>query len=226
MAPRREIAFWGGLASLFLLTTAGVMLAWAVVPAWIPGWSSSVVVSGSMAPRIEAGDVVVWSRTEAADIGPGSVAIFLDERGERVAHRVVDHRADGSLTTRGDANATPDSTPVPPDRVQGAGRVLVPLVGVPRLWWAEGRWWAIASLVGVVGGALLLSRLTWAPEFDPWLPHAAGPGASGADITMLPIWLPPAADRRRPAPPPPAARLLSPAARRALIPRARGDHDG
>ena len=96
-AGRREAAFWVGLASLFVLTTAVVLVGWAVVPGWLPGWDASVVTSGSMAPRIRTGHVVVWNHLDAGEIGDGTVVIFDDGLGSRVVHRVIGRDDDGSL---------------------------------------------------------------------------------------------------------------------------------
>ncbi len=216
-----ELAFWVGLGSLFLLTTLATLLLWAVVPGWLPGWSSTVVLSGSMSPRIEAGDVVVWSATPSEEIGEGSVAVFLDEDGHRTLHRVVGHTDDHGLRTKGDANPTPDSAPVPPERVQGAGRVLVPLVGLPHLWLRDGRWAPLAALVVASVGAAWASRLCWAPEFDPWAAQAPGASAPGRTATArLPLWLPGATSDSS------ATTLLPPAARSLLLVTSGGDRSG
>ena len=102
------------------------------------GWHPTVVTSGSMSPAIHVGDVVVTSPVPVSEVPwlrPGSVVLAADPNhpGSPVLHRLVRHNLDGTLTTRGDANPGPDSTPVRPDRVLGVGRFRIPLVGVPVL---------------------------------------------------------------------------------------------
>jgi signal peptidase len=46
---------------------------------------------------------------------------------------VVGRHPDGSLVTKGDANALPDSTPLPAANLRGLARLKVPAVGVPLL---------------------------------------------------------------------------------------------
>jgi signal peptidase len=53
--------------------------------------------------------------------------------GGLLLHRRVGRRPDGSLITKGDANALPDSTPVPAANLPGLARLRVPAVGVPVL---------------------------------------------------------------------------------------------
>jgi signal peptidase I len=123
-----------------LLTVIGGLAAWSVLPALLPAWSSDVVLSGSMAPRFRAGDVVVAGPVDPDALEPGRLVIFEDPaRSERtVLHRVVRRLPDGSLITRGDANPSDDSTPVPPELVEAAPRLRVPWIGLPVRWVHEG----------------------------------------------------------------------------------------
>jgi hypothetical protein len=61
---------------------------------------------------------------------------------------------DGSYRTRGDANAAPDSTPVPARDVVGRGRLLVPMVGLPLLWLSDSpllfALWAAATVIALL----------------------------------------------------------------------------
>jgi signal peptidase len=122
-----------------LLAVAGALLVGAV-PARF-GWSSSVVISGSMSPAVEAGDIVVTSPVPADRLREGLVIRFHDPRrpGRYVLHRIVGTTADGRLVTRGDANTVADAAPVPKGTVTGVWRLRVPRLGLPVLWWIEGR---------------------------------------------------------------------------------------
>lgn len=86
---------------------------------------AGVVGSGSMAPALLPGDVVVYDRTESAR--PGEVLVF-DRSGiaGRVVHRVVDRDERGSYLTRGDANPVPDRDRVEPGAALGKAVVVLP----------------------------------------------------------------------------------------------------
>jgi signal peptidase I len=105
------------------------------------GWRPYVVQTGSMAPRLNVGDVVLVSPTSDRNQLLGRVAAFdsSDHGGEVVIHRVV--RFDGAkLVTKGDANVTVDSERIAMSSVRGIGRLLVRWVGLPLIWLRTGRW--------------------------------------------------------------------------------------
>ncbi len=131
-----------GWIYLLLVTSARVLLAfvtgmvlWATIPALI-GWQSDVVLTGSMAPRINPGDVVVSEPVPATSVRAGQVISFDDPNvaGRTVIHRVRSVNPDGTLITRGDANPTDDSHAVAPAAVHGLGRLCVRFVGLPVVW--------------------------------------------------------------------------------------------
>lgn len=132
------IIFSASLVGSFLLT----MLLWVVVPILVLGWHPTVVVSGSMRPVIDAGDVVLFEET-ADTIGSDTIIAFT--RGDDVVvHRVLSAH-DGLYTTKGDANARPDSEPVTRAQIMGKGRLLVPYVGLARvIGWV---WWVAIAVI-------------------------------------------------------------------------------
>jgi signal peptidase len=141
----------------------GVLLVGGTIPARA-GWSSSVVVSGSMSPIVEAGDVVVTSPVTESRMRPGLVIRFHDPRrpGRYVLHRIVRVGDDGQLVTKGDANRIADVTPVPKGTVTGVWRLRVPYLGLPVLWWIRGQHLrsalTAAALVVPLGWLLVRSR--------------------------------------------------------------------
>ncbi len=106
------------------------------------GWQPYVIVTGSMEPGISAGDVVLVSPDPAIDDLVGRVVSFEDPaRDEHIlTHRVVSFNDDGTLVTKGDANPTVDSMPVPHESVTGLGRLLVQFVGLPVVWILTANW--------------------------------------------------------------------------------------
>jgi signal peptidase I len=117
------------------------------------GWRADVVLSGSMAPGILPGDVVVGRPADGSEVTPGELIVFEDPAapGRTVLHRVVRRQEDGALVTRGDANAADDSTPVLPEAVVASPRLRVPYVGLPSLWLHRGERYRL----GVLGLALV-----------------------------------------------------------------------
>ncbi|MGA9746610.1 MAG: signal peptidase I [Nocardioides sp.] len=97
------------------------------------------VLSGSMEPTYDPGDVVVVRPTDADDLQIGDVVTFQPESGnpDLTTHRVVavvltdQGRA---YTTQGDANDAVDPAPVMPAQVRGTVWYSVPLVGHVSTW--------------------------------------------------------------------------------------------
>jgi signal peptidase I len=119
-----------------------------------------VAVSDSMAPSIDRGDVVFIGPLPEHGAAPGSVLAYADPTGgaRLLTHRVVEVLPDGSYRTRGDANAVDDGWTVAPEQVVGAGRLVVPKLGLVVAWTSAGQWWHVAgwlavSMLAVLGGA-------------------------------------------------------------------------
>ncbi|SDF99575.1 signal peptidase I [Blastococcus aurantiacus] len=147
------------LGLLLLLMTA------ATVPA-LAGWETSVVMSGSMAPALQAGDVVVVRPVDAEDLAVGTILLVddPDAPGMLRLHRLEQVEA-GGLRLRGDANAEADVALVAPSAVHGAGVWSAPRLGLPALWLAEGRTVPLA-LTGAGLAALLALALLHRPDDD------------------------------------------------------------
>jgi hypothetical protein len=140
------------LGLLALLTTA------ATVPALV-GWETSVVMSGSMAPALDTGDVVVVRPVAAEDLTVGTILLVddPDAPGFLRLHRLEQVEA-GGLRLRGDANVEADTALVAPSAVHGAGVWSAPRLGLPTVWLAEGRTLPLA-LTGAGLAALLALAL-------------------------------------------------------------------
>ncbi len=96
----------------FLLLVLLAMVMPALLTSYF-GLSANTVVSGSMRPDIEPGDVIIAKQKVSADVRLGDVVIFLDRKTWEVqAHRVISKKLDKGIftfTTQGDANSEPDS---------------------------------------------------------------------------------------------------------------------
>src|SRR6478609_8803097 len=117
------------VARSVLLCLASLML-WSVAPT-VLGWHATVVVTGSMEPRLHVGDVVVSRPVAVNSVRVGQVALVddPDHRGRLRLHRVNRINSDGTLTLKGDANRSADSSKVARSAVRGVGALRVPDIG-------------------------------------------------------------------------------------------------
>ena len=164
-----ETRFYGGLVGLFVVHLTIWLALWSVVPALAFGWSPLVLTSDSMAPTLRTGDVVIAAPHDGSVLGAGTVVLFDDPAGTgQVTHRIMSVGEDGTYITRGDANRLQDSTPLPAEDVVGVGRILVPLIGSPLVWWWTGTWWKVALWLAGTVLCVWLSRYALLPAFTPW----------------------------------------------------------
>ena len=88
-------------------------------------WLPLVVLTDSMYPEIESGDLIICEVVDAEDVKVRDVIAFFDPAGNGtsvVTHRVIDiFEKDGQIyfTTQGDANNTADQKPVPGNKLVG-----------------------------------------------------------------------------------------------------------
>jgi signal peptidase len=151
---RVAINLVGVFASTLMLSLAGV----AAVATLLPRSTVTVVASGSMRPALREGDVLVYRAADIASVGKGTVVV-VDGDGQRIVHRVVDVRAGGSLVTKGDANASVDTFAVSQRELEGTGVVLVPWIGLPRVWWQQRQFIPLIATAVVLVAALLSCRV-------------------------------------------------------------------
>ncbi|MBT0770964.1 signal peptidase I [Kineosporia sp. J2-2] len=116
------------------------------------GWQPVTVVSGSMAPAVRAGDVLLVAPLGARPARVGEVVTYRRPgTGALVTHRITTVDDEGrAYRTRGDANLVDDAGPVPAGAVLGRARVRVPLAGLPVLHPA-------ATGIVLLGGTVLVA---------------------------------------------------------------------
>lgn len=130
----------------------GVILAFLPVPlAKLAGYDIYNIISGSMEPAIPIGSAIFVRSVNPATIEPGEVIAF-ERGGAVVAHRVVENNV--SITTKGDANDSPDMTPVLYSSVIGRVEHSLPGVGglLEMMTSGAGRLYAVGL---VLAGGLL-----------------------------------------------------------------------
>jgi signal peptidase I len=147
-------------ASFGVLAVAGSLIVATLVPLAF-GWSPSVVLSGSMRPGVNPGDVVMTAPATPERFGAGQLIRFVDpgQPDRHLVHRIVEVKPDGTLVTKGDANSVSDSRAVPAAGVTGIVRLRVPWVGLPRLWWEERRYPYLAGLAAALLVMVFFVRL-------------------------------------------------------------------
>ena len=193
-------AGFGADVYLFILLSLGV---WVLLPTVVFSWAPVLVSSGSMSPAIEAGDIILIDEELPADpLAPGAIITYREpgQNPDRlVTHRIRHLDDGGAFVTRGDANDVDDARPVPPERVEGFARLLVPMLGLPIHWARSGQQAALAAFVvtsllalWVSMAAARLGRVpaTRVPEpFGAPLEEADIPfGDSSVPVLLTTVW--------------------------------------
>lgn len=135
LARFRPAATWcGRVAAWVVLFTAITVVAIAVIVPRTTGSTPYSVLSGSMRPVLEPGDLIVVRPTSVDRIGIGSVITFQLESGDptTATHRVVAmvyRDGEPMFRTRGDANTAADEAWVRPVQIKGVVWYHAPYVG-------------------------------------------------------------------------------------------------
>lgn len=149
----------GVLTAVCLITLGPVVL----------GQRTYTVLSGSMSPQIDTGDMVVTKPIRPAVARAGQIVTFVDpeDRSRLINHRVVSVRRGErrvAFVTRGDANTSTERWTVPRTGSIGLVQYLIPKLGY-ALFWTRGR---IARLALLLIPALVLAALlihsVWRPD--------------------------------------------------------------
>ena len=149
--------------ALVVVLSAAVLLA--VVPRLLGG-AALTVLTGSMVPTYDPGDVVVVRGVQDAahEVEVGDVVTFqpVPDDPALVTHRVVEKVVSTrgtTFVTRGDANGA-DDDPLVPEQVKGVALYHVPWVGHLSLWLGGHRDAVVGGTAAVLLGyaAVMLLR--------------------------------------------------------------------
>ena len=80
-------------------------------PSHVPGIGSfklMYVLTGSMSPVIEPGDLIIAMDVDADNLKEGDIITFRAPQNTLVTHRIIGINEDGSFVTKGDANNVED----------------------------------------------------------------------------------------------------------------------
>jgi len=153
---------WGRRITTALATAGVVGVAAVTVGPLVLPYQTSVVRSGSMAPAIHTGELIVVTQAAAARVRAGDVITFErpGDSGTLITHR-VDAFEDGPdgprIVTKGDANQSPDPWRLPVTGTFWRYRFGIPVVGYAFAALATPL--ARVALVAVPVGFLALSFL-------------------------------------------------------------------
>jgi signal peptidase len=166
LRPIAAALFWAGGGF------AVALLAAAVLPLAL-GLHTYVVRSGSMAPSINTGDLVITKTISPTEAEVGDIVMFKDPEGtgELISHRVRAVRERGGrsyFVTRGDANTGFERWNVP-----DSGAIGEIEYGVPKLGF-------VLSGIGSAPGKVILVvipalALLWLGLVRIWRPEGSGP---------------------------------------------------
>jgi signal peptidase len=147
MSVVRKITLMVVTGLLCAITVAGIL-------AWHSGYRLYIVHTGSMAPAVMAGDVVL-DGPATGTYHPGEIITFRHSAWttDIVTHRVTDLRG-GVIHTKGDANRTADVWDIRPNQVQGVYVMRLPRLGYLMVFLRQP-----TGIAAVVAGGLALMLL-------------------------------------------------------------------
>ena len=125
----KKVVEWGS----WVILIVAVSLLGFVMQTSSQGWEFDAVLSGSMEPKLGVGGLVVMRPIQAEEVKVGDIISFkVPDMDTPVCHRVIEIQSTGgvlSLRTKGDANDSPDPSPVLADAVKGKEILYLPYVG-------------------------------------------------------------------------------------------------
>ncbi len=128
------------------------------------GYIPFTVLSGSMEPTYHVGSMIYVKETDTDSLKVGDPVTFYLDDGKTVAtHRIIEiDKENKTFKTQGDANETPDASPVDFASVIGTPKFTIPNLGYfyAFISGVPGRYIAIAALVVIILLSFL-SDLIW-----------------------------------------------------------------
>ncbi len=142
------------LVAWIFVYLVGLLGLWVTLVASATGWHPVVITSGSMAPVLRIGDVILIEDHPDDLLGQRSVITF-ERDGDVITHRIFEVETEkGVYITKGDANLNVDTDAVEVDDVVGVARLVVPLIGLPFVWYQTGQLVPLAAM-GILSVAAL-----------------------------------------------------------------------
>lgn len=149
-----------------VLVAMVVLLAVALVGVRLFGVRTYAVMSGSMEPTYPTGSLLYVKRVDPADLKVGDSITFMLDEDTVATHRIIEILPDEEekdvirFRTQGDANDTPDGTPVHCKNVIGK-----PVFAIPYLGYFAHTIQKPPGLYLALGAAAILIVLVFLPDF-------------------------------------------------------------
>ena len=123
------VRIWSAVSTVLVIII--VLFAVFLMGSRLIGFRVFTVISGSMSPTFNVGDLIYVRSVDPSEIKEGDPITFVvNENLVVVTHRVVSiDAANKCFYTKGDANNTPDSSPVNFKNVIGVPQFSIPLLG-------------------------------------------------------------------------------------------------
>lgn len=122
-----------------------------------------IVLTGSMSPTIEVGDLIVVKDVTPKDIQENDVITFKSKSSDNITtHRVKEVLNDSgniSYITKGDANNIEDPIPVESEVLLGRVRNVVPKLGTIILWIQKHIVLLLIALVALIIGSYITTKI-------------------------------------------------------------------
>ena len=115
---------------LIIIILLGLLIAFSMLP-FRGNYKLYAVMSGSMAPQIHTGSIVVVKPISGYKVGD-VITFKTSGSSDKTTHRIVEIKTvDGEsvAVTKGDANNAPDTTPVKASQIIGKQYLSIPLFG-------------------------------------------------------------------------------------------------
>ncbi|MGL4570493.1 MAG: signal peptidase I [Clostridium sp.] len=93
------------------------------------GYRSYIVLSGSMKPEFNPGDMVVVKHKDKTDIEVNDVVTFRDYDGNIITHRIIEKLSGNEYITKGDNNNVTDEEVVNEENIIGEVKFNIPKIG-------------------------------------------------------------------------------------------------
>ncbi|MEA4896127.1 MAG: signal peptidase I [Oscillospiraceae bacterium] len=101
----------------------------------------SVILTGSMEPKIMPGDIVLVQKTSGDGVNVGDIVMYLSEDGISITHRVMAETTQSGVTQfvfKGDNNPSADPKSVAPEQIKGRIIGIIPKLGKLTLYLRNG----------------------------------------------------------------------------------------
>ena len=110
---------------IILTSMLSILIVW--LGTGLLGIYPSIVMSGSMRPTIDVGDIALIIKVPTNKIKSGDIIQYFTRNG-MILHRVIEIK-NGLFVTKGDANSMVDFKPIHPSQIRGKLLLVIPKIG-------------------------------------------------------------------------------------------------